>query len=181
MVARQLEMSRINAFPNARGTRSIVATLPDALVGFQPTRTNKTPSATARINALINFLYKQTTGSELDASPTVVRIHRLQFRGLTRDVRLQMKKEGANATEWSGLSPEEQVYYSLQLEGVIAEYGFPIYKCNKRWAANLLLQECMKGERQTKKRRMVIIIILPAFLTSINNLYICILESCCCC
>ena len=107
MVARQLEMARVNAFPNARGVRSIVATLPEALVGFQPTRTNKIPSATARINALIKFLLMQTTGSDLEPSPTVVRVHRLQFRGFTRDVRQNMRKGGATTTGWSGLSSEE--------------------------------------------------------------------------
>ena len=57
--------------------------------------------------------------------------------------------------DWSGLTPQERVFYSLQLEGDIEEYGFAIYKCKKQWASNLLLQEAMKGERQTARRRLV--------------------------
>ena len=94
MVARQNEMARINAFPNARGTRSIVATLSEALVGFRPTRTNRTPCPTTRVNALINYLQKQSTGSEVDAHPLVITLHRLQFRSMTRDEKKRCNNNG---------------------------------------------------------------------------------------
>ncbi|KAI9326462.1 hypothetical protein BD770DRAFT_416960 [Pilaira anomala] len=147
-------MARVNAFPNHMGARSIVATLPEALIGFQATRTNRTPSATARIDALISFLLKSRAGSAEEISLAVVKTERLQLRSITRLVRGEMIMQGVKATSWGELSAAEQLYYSLRLEEEVnKQLQPPIYKCNKQWAAKLLLQEKMKGERQCKKRR----------------------------
>ncbi|KAI9362657.1 hypothetical protein BD770DRAFT_381499 [Pilaira anomala] len=153
-VARQNEMARVNAIPNYMGTRNIAATLPEARIGFQATGTNRTPSATARIDALISFLLKSRAGSAEEISPNVIKTHRLRLRSLTRLVRGQMIMQGVTATSWSELSATEQLYFSLRLEEEVNEgLQLPIYRCNKQWAARLLLQDKMKGERQCKKRR----------------------------
>lgn len=156
MVAREREMARVNAHPDCLGARSIVATLPEARIGFQCTSTNKTPSATARINALINYLWKKIPGNpSTDIDFAKLKEIRLGFRSITRRLRYAMTQEGAVATSWGTLSAQEKTYYALRLEREIFEYGYAIYKCNKKWAANLLIQECMKAERQGDKRRKV--------------------------
>lgn len=152
-------MARVNAFPDSMGTRSIMAILPEARIGFKPSKSNRTPSTTARINALINFLLKSRSASAVDViHPDITKKYRLKLRNITRLVRGQMIMEGVTTNSWSQLSDTEQKYYTLLLEGEVNDsLDLPIYKCKKQWAANLLLQEKMKGERQNKKRRRVII------------------------
>ncbi|KAL0085808.1 hypothetical protein J3Q64DRAFT_1834309 [Phycomyces blakesleeanus] len=65
--------------PDDRGVRHIPATMTEACVGFIPTRTNKTPSATSRINALINFLWKKQQGTDVNVSAEEQKLIRFQF------------------------------------------------------------------------------------------------------
>ncbi|KAG2191532.1 hypothetical protein INT47_003619 [Mucor saturninus] len=155
LVAKEREMARVNAHPDCLGARSIVATLPGAKTGFQPTRTNKTPCANARIDALIAYLWKKNhSNSSTEITHAKCKEIRLQFRSITRRLRYAMTQEGTVATSWGSLSPQERTYYALRLEGDIFDYGYQIYKCNKKWAANLLIQDTMKGQRQSERRRV---------------------------
>ncbi|KAI7891039.1 uncharacterized protein EV154DRAFT_481555 [Mucor mucedo] len=155
LVAKEREMARVNAHPDCLGARSIVATLPGARIGFQPTRTNKTPCANARIDALIVYLWKKNhSNSSAEIGHAKCKEIRLQFRSITRRLRYAMIQEGTVATSWGSLSPQERTYYALRLESDIFDYGYQIYKCNKKWAANLLIQDTMKGQRQSERRRV---------------------------
>ncbi|KAI7897168.1 uncharacterized protein EV154DRAFT_475493 [Mucor mucedo] len=138
-VAKEREMSRVNAHPDCLGARCIVATLPGARIGFQPTRTNKTPCANARIDALIVYLWKKKH------SNSSAEIGHANF-----------------ATSWGSLSPQGRTYYALRLESDIFDYGYQIYKCNKKWAANLLIQDTMKGQRQSERRRFGVFPVVEA-------------------
>lgn len=149
-------MSFLMAHPDDRGVRHIPATISDARIGFLPTKTNKTPSATSRINALINYLWKRKQGSEIDISLPEQRVIRLQFHAYTRHCRLIMRENGIDETNWGRLSTSQKLYYSLRLEEMIfTKFGYELYECERQWAASLLLQEAMKAERQTEKRRNV--------------------------
>ncbi|KAI7868365.1 uncharacterized protein EV154DRAFT_488165 [Mucor mucedo] len=142
LVAKEREMARVNAHPDCLGARSSVATLPGARIGFQPTRTNKTPCANARIDALIVYLWKKNhSNSSAEIGHAKCKEIRLQFRSITRRLRYAMIQE-------------ERTYYALRLESDIFDYGYQIYKCNKKWAANLLIQDTMKGQRQSERRRV---------------------------
>lgn len=149
---RVVDMVNAHCRPNFMGERSIVATLPEARVGFVPTANNRTPSSTARINALINYLWKKKNRTEEDLPMRLVKTHRMQFKALTRQCRAIMKHDGVTAVFWNDMSPQVISYYSSKLESLITDYGFPIYQCNKRWAATLLLQDAMKAERQVALR-----------------------------
>ncbi|KAG2209689.1 hypothetical protein INT47_001835 [Mucor saturninus] len=132
LVAKEREMARANAHPDCLGARSIVATLPGAKIGFQPACTNKTPCANARIDALIAYLWKKNySNSSTEITHAKCKEIRLQFRSITRRLR-----------------------YAMTQEGDIFDYGYQIYKCNKKWAANLLIQDTMKGQRQSERRRV---------------------------
>lgn len=146
-------MARAIAFPNARGERDIPAVLEEAKHGFAPTRTNRTPSAIARINALISYLWANNNNGE-QISESKKRFVRLQFRSLTRQCRLNMMQDNVDSTSWSQLSSRQQLYYSLKLEGAITDFGYPIYRCKRQWCASLLISDAMKGERQTASRRV---------------------------
>ncbi|KAI9327115.1 hypothetical protein BD770DRAFT_404750, partial [Pilaira anomala] len=148
-------MARVNAFPNHMGARSIVATLPEALISFQATRTNRTPSATARIDALISFLLKSRAGSAEEISLAVVKTERLQLRSITRLVRGEMIMQGVKATSWGKLSAVEQLYYSLRFEEEVnKQLQLPIYKCNKQWAAKLLAREDARRDGRSRKKQL---------------------------
>ncbi|OAD75292.1 hypothetical protein PHYBLDRAFT_143550 [Phycomyces blakesleeanus NRRL 1555(-)] len=115
--------------PDDRGVRHIPATMTEACVGFIPTRTNKTPSATSRINALINFLWKKQQGTDVNVSAEEQKLIRFQFH------------------------IQQKLYYSLRLEELIfLNYQFALHKCRGRWAAALLLQEAkLSGEVQEEE------------------------------
>ena len=70
---------------------------------------------------------------------------------------LKIKQDTTNVPAIDSIYSREGEYKYYKIND--QQYGFPVYKCNKRWAANLLLQEAMKGERQTARRRLVSIIL----------------------
>jgi hypothetical protein len=137
------------------GERDIPATLGEAQRGFIPSRSNRTPSATVRIDALISYLWK-TSNNGQDISDLKKHFDRLQFRALTRECRVNMKQDGIRCSFWGDLSDQQKLYYCLKLEKAIATFGYPIFRCRRQWAAGLLLQEAMKSERQTAHRRQIV-------------------------
>lgn len=144
--------------PDHRGVRHIPPTMKEARMGFIPTKTNRTPCISARINALINYLWKKKNNTERNISKAEQKLVSLQFHMYTRQCRLIMKSEGINEPNWGKLPAQQKLYYSLRLEELIfSNYHYPIYECVDRWAASLLLQDVMKAERKTDKRRRVCI------------------------
>ncbi|KAI7873748.1 uncharacterized protein EV154DRAFT_487067 [Mucor mucedo] len=126
LVAKEREMARVNAHPDCLGARSIVTTLPGAGI----------------------------SNSSAEIGHAKCKEIRPQFRSITRRLRYAMIQEGTVATSWGSLPPQDRTYYALSLESDIFDYGYQIYKCNKKWAANLLIQDTMKGQRQSERRRV---------------------------
>lgn len=146
------DIARTISVPDFGGARDIPFTPAEALVGFQPTSTNKTPSSPARIGALINYLWKRNNNTEVNISEDDKEFRRLQFRAMARQMRATMTNNGCNATSWREISDREQRYYALKLEQQIGKTGYNISRCRNRWAANILLQDCMRNERLTANR-----------------------------
>ncbi|KAL0095635.1 hypothetical protein J3Q64DRAFT_1693578 [Phycomyces blakesleeanus] len=63
-------------------------------VEFIPTRTNKIPSATARINALINYLWKKKQEMDISIFLEEQKLIQLQFHMYTRQCRRIMCEDG---------------------------------------------------------------------------------------
>ncbi|KAL0087506.1 hypothetical protein J3Q64DRAFT_1698038 [Phycomyces blakesleeanus] len=147
-------MSYFVNHPDDRGVSHIPVTMTQARVDFIPTRTNKTPSATFRINALINFLWKKQRGTDFNVSAEEQKLIRLQFHMYTRQCRRIMREDGILETNWGKLSSQQKLYYSLRLEELILNYQFALHKCRGQRAATLLLQEMMKAEHQTENREV---------------------------
>ncbi|KAL0086093.1 hypothetical protein F4703DRAFT_1793759 [Phycomyces blakesleeanus] len=60
------QMEYLVSHPDDRGVRHITVTMNETHMGFIPRETNKTPSDTARINALINSLWKKQKGTDVN-------------------------------------------------------------------------------------------------------------------
>ncbi|KAL0086204.1 hypothetical protein J3Q64DRAFT_1698059 [Phycomyces blakesleeanus] len=60
------QMEYLVSHPDDRGVRHITVTMNETHMGFIPRGTNKTPSDTARINALINSLWKKQKGTDVN-------------------------------------------------------------------------------------------------------------------
>ncbi|KAL0083273.1 hypothetical protein F4703DRAFT_1794838 [Phycomyces blakesleeanus] len=147
-------MSYLVSHSDDRSVRHIPATMNEAHMGFIPRRTNKTPSATARINALINYLWKKQKGTDVNISALEQKLICLQFHMYIRQCWCIIKDDGVVEVNWGKLNSQKKLYYSLRLvELIFNNYNFPLYDCQDQWAASLLLQEVMKAERQTEKRR----------------------------
>ncbi|KAL0088722.1 hypothetical protein J3Q64DRAFT_1697006 [Phycomyces blakesleeanus] len=65
-------------------------------VDFIPIRTNKIPSATARINALINYLWKKKQETDISIFLEEQKLIQLQFHMSTRQCHHIMHKDGIN-------------------------------------------------------------------------------------
>ncbi|KAL0083900.1 hypothetical protein F4703DRAFT_1916970 [Phycomyces blakesleeanus] len=63
-------------------------------VDFIPIRTNKIPSATARINALINYLWKKKQETDISIFLEEQKLIQLQFHMSTRQWQHIMHKDG---------------------------------------------------------------------------------------
>ncbi|KAL0074239.1 hypothetical protein J3Q64DRAFT_1842125 [Phycomyces blakesleeanus] len=66
----------------------------EACVDFIPTRTNKIPSATARINALINYLWKKKQETYISVFLEEQKLIQLQFYMYTRQCQHIMREDG---------------------------------------------------------------------------------------
>ncbi|KAL0096991.1 hypothetical protein J3Q64DRAFT_1693414 [Phycomyces blakesleeanus] len=126
----QQRMAYLVSHPDDRDVRHIPATMNEARMGFIPQGTNKTPSATARINALINYLWKKQKGTDVNISALEQKLIRLQFHMYTRQCWCIMKDDGVVKVNWGKLNSQKKLYYSLRLEELIFNnYNFPLYEC----------------------------------------------------
>ena len=149
-------MSQLLSNPDFRGARHIPSNMKEAVLGVLPTTTSKSPCGTAKLNALINYLWKKMKGTTNNIPVVEQNAVRLQFRSYARRCSQSMKDDGILETGWGKLSRQYQLYYSLKLERVIFEkYHYPIHECRNQWAARVLLMENMKGRRQTARRQIV--------------------------
>ncbi|KAL0081593.1 hypothetical protein F4703DRAFT_1795774 [Phycomyces blakesleeanus] len=68
-------------------------------IDFIPIRTNKIPSATARINALINYLWKKKQETNISIFLEEQKLIQLQFHMSTRQCQHIMHKDGILSRE----------------------------------------------------------------------------------
>ncbi|KAL0077176.1 hypothetical protein F4703DRAFT_1919755 [Phycomyces blakesleeanus] len=68
-------------------------------VDFIPIRTNKIPSATARINALINYLWKKKQETDISVFLEEQKLIQLQFHMSTRQCQHIMHKDSILSRE----------------------------------------------------------------------------------
>ncbi|KAL0078512.1 hypothetical protein J3Q64DRAFT_1702335 [Phycomyces blakesleeanus] len=74
----------------------------EACVDFIPTRTNKIPSATAKINVLINYLWKKKQEMDISIFLEEQKLIQLQFYMYTRQCQHIMREDGILSREVQG-------------------------------------------------------------------------------
>ncbi|CAO3657311.1 unnamed protein product [Mucor hiemalis] len=121
--------------------------------GFVSSRTDNTPSGSARLGALLKLFWEIKTEGSVYPKENL-QADRLSFRQWARQIKALMRNVGVVSNDWrTGITDLQKKYYSFRLEAVISEGGFPVERCVEQWAARLLLQETVKSERQSEKRR----------------------------
>ncbi|CAO3618592.1 unnamed protein product [Mucor hiemalis] len=150
------EVARTVADLDSRGCRNIPPVLTEASMGFVARGSNRTPSSSARINALINYLWKRLSDVNRSRNVSEGELNhiRTRFNDQARNVIVMMRNDGVTETFWSKIEKRKQLYYAFKLEGEILRMGYKIFQCEKQWAAMLLLQERMKGQRHVVKVRI---------------------------
>ncbi|OAD71792.1 hypothetical protein PHYBLDRAFT_170445 [Phycomyces blakesleeanus NRRL 1555(-)] len=112
------------------GVKHIPATMTEACVDFIPTRTNKIPSATARINALINYLWKKKQETYISVFLEEQKLIQLQFYMYTRQCQHIMREDGILSREVQG---EELSQCASNYLGLVLQYGSyrTIFECKQ--------------------------------------------------
>ncbi|KAI9325007.1 hypothetical protein BD770DRAFT_405329, partial [Pilaira anomala] len=124
--------------PNLLGIRYIPKVLDEAVLEYKPSKNNASPNARLRLLALLNFFKKENniTNRRIDDSSNLQdyrilkTIARKTHDDMEEEIFKQLKKE------------KSQLFYLC--ESNLAQYGFPIQRCQDSWAASLLLFETHK-------------------------------------
>lgn len=109
----------------------------------------------------------------MDLTETQLQGQRLQLKHLARKVSVIIEQDLPNASKWSDLQANDQLYYALMLEGMAAAANINIFLCKRQWCAKDLLRESFKAKNQTNKRRME----RKGDSTSVDKVYIFIMHN----